>query len=141
MTGPEAAWCAGAFAPPASPPEYDWDLDRWIRARRERDGHDRAFYNSPAWRRLRARVIAESHGASMMELSSSPARFVPATVVHHVMRVGEHPGWALSEWAVEGGLVVRNLVPLSHDAHDVAHGRFRHRPRAAAAGPLTEERW
>lgn len=121
-------------------PTYDRDLARWILERRERFGHDRAFYNSPAWRRLRAEVLAEFHGESQWELSLSPALYVPATVIHHVMHVEDHPGWALSEWAVRDGEVIRNLVPLSHDGHDVAHGRFgrgqRHRVK-----PLTDERW
>lgn len=136
----EASWAAGLYDPPATAPEYDWDLDRWIRARRERDGHDRAFYNSARWRRLRASVMEGLHGASAMELAGSPARFEPAAVVHHVMRLGEWPGWGLSEWAEVGGAVVRNLLPLSQDAHDVAHGRFAHRARAPL-DPLTEERW
>lgn len=121
-------------------PTYDRALADWVLARRERFGHDRAFYNSPAWRALRAKVLAEFHGESQYELGLSPARFVPATVVHHVMHVEEYPGWALSEWAVRDGEVVRNLVPLSHDGHDVAHGRFG-RGQRRRADPLTEEMW
>lgn len=121
-------------------PSYDRALAEWILAARGRNGHDRAFYNSPEWRRLRAKVLAEFHGESQYELGQSPSRCVPATVVHHVMHVEDFPGWALSEWAVKDGEVIRNLVPLSHDGHNVAHGRFgrgqRHRAR-----PLTAERW
>ena len=99
------------------------------------------FYDSAQWLALRRRVIAEVHGASLYELSLAPSRYVPATCVHHVMRVTEHPEWALSEWAVDGrGRVVRNLIPLSHLGHDVAHGRcgFGVAPRPR---PLTDERW
>lgn len=122
-------------------PAYDHALAAWISERRAMLGHDRAFYNCPEWRRLRARVLAEHHGESQWELGLSPARYVPATVVHHVMHVDVWPGWALSEWAIdEHGEVVRNLVPLSHEGHDMAHGRFgrgqRHR-----VPPLTSERW
>lgn len=122
-------------------PSYDHSLAEWILTRRERDGNDHAFYCLAAWRRLRARVLAEFHGESQWELGLSPARYVPATVVHHVMHIEDWPGWALSKWAVnERGEVIRNLVPLSHEAHDVAHGRFgrgqRHRNP-----PITEERW
>jgi hypothetical protein len=131
--------CRVIYLPPR--PTYDHVLAEWIMERRERLGHDRAFYNCAEWRKLRARVLAEFHGESQWELGLSPARYVPATVVHHVMHVEDWPGWALSEWAVdECGEVIRNLMPLSHEAHDVAHGRFgrgqRHRNP-----PITEERW
>lgn len=145
---PELSWSPGTLGPPpASRPEYDWDLDRWIRGRCG-DGCSRdrgkAFYDSARWLRLRRRVLDEAHGASLWELGQSPARFVPATTVHHVMRVGQWPGWALSEWAVgPDGSVVRNLIPLSHDGHDAAHGRFGFRRQRGRGGdgPLTPERW
>lgn len=135
----ELSWVGDLLAgPPARPPEPDWDLAEWVR-RESGPRHVRLYWLS-AWQRLRARVIAEAHGASAYELSLSPARYVPAECVHHVMRVSEHPEWALSEWAVDGrGDVVRNLIPLSREAHEIAHGRSgtpARRPR-----PLTEERW
>ena len=122
-------------------PSYDHALAETILSRRERDGNDHAFYCSKQWRTLRQSVLEKFHFESQWELGLSPARYVPATVVHHVMHVEDWPGWALSEWAVdERGEVIRNLVPLSHEAHDVAHGRFgrgqRHRNP-----PITEERW
>ena len=124
-----------------SRPVYDHALAEWILDRRERLGHDRAFYNSAAWRTLRAHVLAEFHSESQYELHQSPARYVPATVVHHVMHVEDWPGWALSEYAVDGsGEVIRNLIPLSHEAHDIVHGRFGTGQRHREA-PLTEERW
>lgn len=133
----ELAWCRGIFEPPTRRPEYDVDLDHWIR------NHGalrcKAFYQSPRWRELRARVLAETHGASVYELALSPARYSPAECVHHVMRVEDAPGWALSEWAVDGsGRVVRNLIPLSHAGHNVAHGREE---LAIPAPPVTVERW
>lgn len=141
MRHAEDAWCAGRFDPPARRPSYDWDLDRWIRARRERNGHDRAFYDSARWRRLRAKVLEECHGESLYELAQSPALYVPATTVHHVMLVERHPGWALSEWAVDvDGQLVRNLVPLSDAGHNVAHGRFRG-SNVRKRSYVTEERW
>lgn len=115
-------------------------MAEWILDRRERFGHDRAFYNSPAWRRLRAQVMAEFHGESQYELHQSTARYVPATVVHHVMHVEDWPGWALSEYAVRDGETIRNLVPLSHEAHDIVHGRFGPGKRHCEP-PLTAERW
>jgi hypothetical protein len=137
----ELSWVGDAFGPPpATPPAPDWRLAEWVRAQAGRAGRKR-LYDSARWLALRRRVIDEAHGASLYELSLSPSRYVPATCVHHVMRVSEHPEWALSEWAVdEGGRVIRNLIPLSHVGHDVAHGRcgFGVAPRPR---PLTEERW
>jgi hypothetical protein len=131
----------GAVVVLAQAPVYDRALAEWILGRRARLGHDRAFYGCAAWRRLRARVLAEYHGESQWELGLAPARVVPATVVHHVMHVEDWPGWALSEWALdESGEVVRNLVPLSQEGHDAAHQRFGHRVNVHPP-PLTEERW
>lgn len=121
-------------------PRYDWELDALLREQRKRNGHDRAFYNSARWRRLRARVLAEFHGESQYELGLEPSRYVPAETVHHVMHVDEYPGWALSEFALDAdGNLIRNLIPLSHAAHDIAHGRFGKNVRARAA--LTDEMW
>lgn len=122
-------------------PQYDWELDEWIRERRRKLGHDRAFYNSAAWRGLRAKVLAEFHGESQYELGLSPRRIVRAEVVHHVMHVEDFPGWALSEFALdEHGEVIRNLVPLSHEAHDIAHGRFGKAQRIKG-DDISIERW
>lgn len=137
----EDEWTAGVFEPPAKRPTYDMDLDRWIRSMRERVGHDRIFYNSAAWRHLREKVLDECHCESLYERSLSPARYVRATTVHHVMHLDRFPGWGLSEWAVDvDGQLVRNLVPLSHDAHDIAHGRFIGCGRRKS-NPVTEEWW
>lgn len=127
-------------------PEYDWDLHRRLEAMRERDGCHRRFYQSAAWRKLRAKVLEEFHGESWDEAHASPARYVPATCVHHEMHVDRWPGWALSEfWADASGEVHRNLFPLSHDAHDARHGRCGFAPKAGglegAPAPLTEEWW
>ena len=136
----ELSWVGDAFGPPpATPPAPDWCLAEWVRT--QAGPRRKRLYDSARWLALRRRVIDEAHGASLYELSLSPARYVPATCVHHVMRVSEHPEWALSEWAVdEGGRVIRNLLPLSHVGHDVTHGRcgFGVAPRPR---PLTEERW
>lgn len=135
----ELSWVGDAFGPPLVAPVPDWRLAEWVRT--QAGPRHKRFYDSARWLALRRRVIAEAHGASLYELSLAPSRYVPATCVHHVMRVAEHPEWALSEWAVDGrGRVVRNLIPLSHLGHDVAHGRcgFGAAPRPR---PLTDERW
>lgn len=138
----ELAWCDGVFEPPPSPPHPDWELAAWMREHCAGALVNR-FYNRAAWRALRARVLAETHGASLYELSLSPARYVPARYVHHVMRVHEHPEWALSEWAaLPDGRVVRNLMPLSFEGHELAHGRacHGHVPRDGSR-EITRERW
>lgn len=124
-------------------PEYDWDLHRRLTEMRERRGNNRLFYQSAAWRRLRAKVLEEFHWESWDEAHASPARHVRATCVHHDRHVDEYPGWALSEfWVDQGGELRRNLYPLSHDAHDARHGRCGHGVRAEAlAVPLTAEWW
>ena len=125
-----------------SVPEYDWDLHRRLVEMRERYGNHRRFYKSAEWRRLRAKVLEEFHHESQDELRQSPARYVRATCVHHDRYVDRHPGWALSEWwADDDGNVRRNLVPLSHDAHDARHGRCAARVSASEAHPVTEEWW
>lgn len=122
-------------------PTYDHALAEWILEQRAAKGHDRTFYNSREWRLVRALVLVAHHFESQWELGLTPSRYERATVVHHVMHVSDHPGWALSEYAIdERGEVVRNLVPLSHRGHDEAHGRFGPGQRRRVP-PLTEERW
>jgi len=123
-------------------PEYDWDLHRQLIEMRERYGNHRRFYKSAAWRKLRAQVLEEFHYESQDELNESPARLVRATCVHHDRYVDKYPGWALSEWWTDAdGNVRRNLVPLSHEAHDRRHGRYGFRPRAEEANSITDEWW
>ena len=122
-------------------PEYDWDLHHYItRIWDERHSH-RLFYQCAAWRRLRRQVLEEFHYESQDELLASPARYVRATCVHHDRFIDRYPGWALSEfWVDDAGVVRRNLVPLSHDAHDARHHRTRYRQRRPVV-ELTEEMW
>lgn len=136
------AQLAAAFYPdpPDRVPPYDRDLASRLREMGRRTGCYRDFYRSPAWRRLRAEVLASMHGESLVELAASPARFVRADTVHHVLRVSRWPGYALHPWALdEEGRVVRNLIPLSHAAHDAVHGRAF--GGAVRNTPLTEEWW
>jgi hypothetical protein len=122
-------------------PEYDWDLDRYLRRMWEVRHNHRLFYQSARWRRLRQRVLEEHHYESWDELRATPARYVRATCVHHDRYVFNYPGWALSEfWCDDDGVVHRNLYPLSHEAHDARHGRIRHRQRRPDS-ELTKEMW
>ena len=123
-------------------PVYDWELHRRLNEMRERYGNHRRFYKSAAWRRLRARVLEEFHYESQDELRESPARYVRATCVHHDRFIDKWPGWALSEfWADDEGNVHRNLIPLSHDAHDKRHGRIGARPKERVTNAVSEEWW
>ena len=81
-------------------------------------------------------------GYALEYLLSSTARASTSSdlSVHHVMHVDEYPGWALSEFALDAeGNLIRNLIPLSHAAHDIAHGRFGKNVRSRVA--LTDEMW
>lgn len=143
-------WASGELAPVLDAPDprtlaYDADLDARLRAERSERGCDRRFYQRAAWAKVRRRVLAEWHGACADCLAASPARFTPATTVHHDARVEDAPGWALSEWRAEptgGGMVaVRNLFPLCDRCHDARHGRVGPRIRDRDGGAQTAERW
>lgn len=123
-------------------PEYDWELHRHLMEMLARDGNQRRFYKSAAWLRLRAKVLEEAHYESQDELNATPSRIVLATCVHHVMHVDEWPGWAMSEFYIsdDDHRVHRNLIPLSHDAHDARHGRMAFGKRAPRF-ELTREMW
>lgn len=144
-------WASGSLAPVLTPPDpcalgYDRDLDARLRAERAERGCDRRFYQRAAWSRLRRRVLAEWHGACADCMAASPARYTPATTVHHDARVEDAPGWALSEWRAEpdgaGGMVaVRNLFPLCDRCHDARHGRVGPRAPCEQQPTQTDERW
>ena len=120
---------------------YDAALARRLTDQREMRGHDRGFYNSAAWRMLRASVLAAAHGECQDCLDRSPARYSPATCVHHEAHVDEHPGWALSETYVDvSGIEHVNLVALCHECHNLRHGRWQGRTHDTTRD-LTQERW
>ena len=120
---------------------YDAALARRLTDQHEMRGHDRGFYNSAAWRALRASVLSAAHGECQDCLDRSPARYSPATCVHHEAHVDEHPGWALSETYVDvNGIEHVNLVALCHECHDLRHGRWQGRTHDTTHD-LTQERW
>lgn len=139
-------WGSGSTAPPMEPPDprllrYDMALAARLARERAERGNDRRFYQRAAWARLRRRVMDEWHGACADCLAKSPARFTPATTVHHDARVERLPGWALSEWWVDGGKVRRNLFPLCADCHEARHERGRHAGERKPPHEITPERW
>lgn len=129
--------------PPPITPHYDAALARELRQMLDRDGCLRDFYRSPAWRKLRKKVLEEAHGESIAELYEAPAKYVPADTVHHVLRANVSPGYALSEWALDNhtGMIVRNLIPLSHYAHNVVHERVGFIRELQTSVALIPERW
>lgn len=122
---------------------YDVELAFRLKAERERDGHNRRFYKSLPWRMLRGRVLRKYHGECQDCLAKSPARYEPATCVHHEAHVDTCPGWALSETYTDAhGVERQNLVPLCHSCHDARHGRGPGRFTVKAKdAPVTDERW
>ena len=117
------------------------DLAASLAAQRRRYGTNRRFYQSRPWRVLRASVLDAAHHECAMCLAKSPAVYSPATTVHHVMHVDEHPGLALSRtYFGEDGQEHDNLVPLCHRCHDLVHGRWHGRTHDAAKD-VTPERW
>ena len=112
-----------------------------LTAQRKRYGNNRRFYKSRPWRDLRASVLAASHYECAACKAKSPAVYSRAVTVHHVMHVDEHPRYALSRtYTGEDGTDHDNLIPLCHDCHDIAHGRFRGRGRDSSHD-VTPERW
>ena len=97
-----------------------------IRALIQRDELE-VFYNSKYWRGLSAEIIKENHGECAM--CRAVKKLTPATLVHHVQHLREHP-----ELAYERG----NLMPLCHDCHERAHKRGIY---AEPAGFTNEEKW
>lgn len=140
----DAIWAARFYGPPPLiVPHYDADLARKLTHMLETEGCLRNFYRSPVWRRLRKKVLEQAHGESIAELYEAPAKYVPATTVHHVLRANVSPGYALSEWALDNhtGMIVRNLIPLSHYAHNVVHERVGFTRELQTSVALTPERW
>ena len=120
---------------------YDVDLARRLATELAHDGHNRRFYKRVQWRALRASVLARYHGECQDCLAKSPARYSPATCVHHEAHVDEHPGWALSETYTDtNGIEHVNLVPLCHECHDLRHGRWQGRTHDTTRD-ITQERW
>ena len=95
------------------------------------------FYKTPDWLSLRARVLSEFHNECQECLKHG--RVTRAKFVHHINEVKHRPDLALCEFYTDrDGTVKRNLVPLCHECHDKAHGRFcggEYRPQ------LNKERW
>ena len=109
-------------------------LVEWISARA--DMHPHPFYLTAWWGQKRREVLKLDHGECQHH--KERGQYAPATIVHHVHELLQHPDLALTIWMGEQGESERNLISLCHACHEEAHG---HRQEARAAEPLTPERW
>ena len=92
------------------------------------------FYNSYYWRKLSHQVIKQYNGECL--LCKSKGLYSPATLVHHVKPIKEHPSLAYSVTYVDDdGKEKIQLMPLCQSCHEYMHHRFTPKP------PLTVERW
>lgn len=123
-------------------------LEAWIRSL-EREGKLYRFYQTPAWRHLRAQVLADYNNECKLCRDGGPdggeAKYSRAVTVHHVQEVRKRPDLALSRWYTDPvtGEQVENLLPLCARCHNYVHGRTWEQ-RHANDKPkhlLNEERW
>ena len=99
-------------------------------------GNLHEFYTSPAWERLRAEVLRDDR----YECQHCKARgyYARANTVHHVKRLREHPGLALSRYYIdEHGNRQRQLVSVCFACHEKEHKIERGKEKEL----LTPERW
>jgi 5-methylcytosine-specific restriction protein A len=85
----------------------------------EAEGERKAFYNSAAWRRLRAAVL---RARPLCARCAKAGLVVEASIVHHVEERLQRPDLAFATSNLEG------LCPSCHTAH---HGRLRRPPGGA----------
>ena len=76
-------------------------------------------YNSPRWRRLRARILREA--GHRCQWAKRYGRREQATHVHHIWPAEDYPEYAWCSW---------NLIALSQASHNAMHDRM--------TGQLTE---
>ncbi len=70
------------------------------------------LYKTQKWQRLRERVLRRDE--YMCRECRRYGRTTPATTVHHIYPVEEHPEWKLASW---------NLISLCISCHDAMHDR------------------
>lgn len=108
----------------ATPATFDADSwpAAWVLEILARNGSAAEFYNSPAWKRLKRKVLRDQHGECWCHLH--PERFeflrgqkpqiVRGTVVHHVHPLRQRPDLALSELDEAGE---KNLICVCPSCH------------------------
>jgi 5-methylcytosine-specific restriction endonuclease McrA len=97
------------------------------------------FYESWAWKTLRAQVLAEHKGEC--QICKSRGLFRHATVVHHVQYTDRHPELALSRTYEYGGKEYQNLVPVCRDCHERLHNHRRKPDSCANDTKHWPEKW
>lgn len=82
---------------------------------------EQGFYQGVAWRRVRIQALERSHYLCQNCLREN--RITPATEVHHILPLEEHP---------ELALVLDNLEPLCWRCHEMTknHGKITPTPPA-----------
>lgn len=70
------------------------------------------FYNTSAWKHLRALVLREAEYKDQLELRTG--RNVPADMVHHIFPRDKYPEYELERW---------NCIAVSNETHELLHIR------------------
>lgn len=99
------------------------------------DKQAKAFYNSKAWKKLRAAVLKLDH----YECQQCKARgiYTRAQTVHHVHHLKDRWDLRLSLHDENGD---RQLVSLCNECHNAEHPEKAFKDKAKRK-PLTPERW
>ena len=99
------------------------DLVRWIR-KLISINKIVLFYKNKHWKNLRQEVLGEQRDECQM--CKGKGLFEPATMVHHIKHVKQHPELALTK---------SNLMSLCDECHYLEHHTIEHRQQ------LNEEKW
>ena len=82
------------------------------------------FYKNKRWKHLRREVLSDQHGECQM--CKDKGLFEPATMVHHIKYVKDHPELALTK---------SNLMALCDECHYLEHHTIEQKKQ------LNEEKW
>lgn len=80
----------------------------------QRDKESQTFYNSKEWKKTRAYVMSKYNYIDLYALKVL-GKLVQADVVHHIEEYKDNKKKALD---------VSNLIPLSHQSHNMIHGLY-----------------
>ncbi len=100
-------------------------------------GNGDRFYSWRSWRRLSAYV--RKLDRNECQRCKAQGKYSPAEIVHHVKHLQERPELAMSIYDPDTG--ERQLISLCRACHELEHPERLRTVDAAAATPLTEERW
>lgn len=98
------------------------------------DGKEVTWYNSKAWKDIRAAVLAMDHYEC--QLCKAKGRYRRAEIVHHMKHLKDRPDLALSIWDGKE----RQLISVCRACHEKLHPERDWRP-AMKKERLTVERW